>query len=101
MTGVKFVTVSDIDRRATSIVTEVEHGNLKVAITKNGYPVALLQKSTGTETGRRETVSNLKNHAAQIISELVSTGKKIIITKDTEPVVVIQKISDTVFSIEE
>ena len=91
MTGVKFITVSDLDRKATSIVAEVEKGKIKIAVTKNGRPVALLQKANGTETGRKETVSTLKNHAAWIISELVKTGKRIIITRDTEPVALLQK----------
>lgn len=100
MTGVKFVTVSDLDRKATAIVAEVEKGKIKIAVTKNGRPVALLQKATGTGTGRKETVSTLKNHAARIITELEKTGKRVIITRDTEPVAMIQKITDTVFSIE-
>ena len=100
MTGVKFITVSDLDRKATSLIAEVETGKMKIAITKNGRPVALLQKANGTETGRKETVSTLKNHAARIITELVQTGKKVIITRDAEPVALLQKITDTVFSVE-
>lgn len=100
MAGVRFVTVSDIDRRATSIVAEVEKGNIKIAVTKSGRPVALLEKAHGAETGRKETVSTLKNHAAQVISDLIRTGKRVIITRDAEPVAVLQRITDTVFSIE-
>lgn len=100
MTGIKFVTVSDLDRKATSIVAEVESGKIKIAVTKNGRPVALLQKASGTETGQKETVSALKHEAARIISELAKTGKRIVITRDTEPVALLQKITDTVFSIE-
>ena len=100
MTGVKFVTVSDLDRKATAIVSEVEKGNIKIAVTKNGRPVALLQKASGTETGRKETVSVLKHQAARIITELVESGKKIIVTRDAEPIAILQKITDTVFSIE-
>ena len=100
MTGVKFVTVSDLDRKATSIVADVEKGRIKVAVTKNGRPVALLEKPRGTATGREETVSTLKHEAARIITELIRTGKQVIITKDAEPVAVLQKISDTVFRVE-
>ncbi len=100
MTGVKFVTVSELDKKATAFVSEVEKGKVQIAITKNGKPVALLQAISGTVTGRKETVSTLKNQAARIISEIAKTGKGVIITRDTEPVAVIQKITDTVFSIE-
>jgi antitoxin (DNA-binding transcriptional repressor) of toxin-antitoxin stability system len=100
MTGVKFATVSNLDRKATAFVAEVEKGQIKIAITKNGRPVALLERASGTEAGRKETVSALKNEAARIISELVKTGKRVIITRDTEPVALLQKITDTVFSIE-
>ncbi len=100
MTGVKFVTVSDLDRKATAFVVEVEKGKIKIAITKNGRPVALLEKVGDSVTGRKETVSTLKNAAARIITELVKTGKRVVITRDTEPVAVIQKIKDTIFSVE-
>ena len=100
MTGVKFVTVSELDKKATAIVAGVEKGKLKIAITKNGKPVAILQRAIGTETGRKETVSTLKHQSARIISELVKTGKRVIITRDTEPVALLQKITDTVFSVE-
>ncbi len=100
MTGVKFVTVSELDKKATAFVSEVEKGKVKIAITKNGKPVALLEAIGGTVTGRKETVSTLKNQAARLIAELVKTGKQVIITRDTEPVALLQKITDTVFRVE-
>lgn len=100
MTGVKFITVSDLDRKATSFVAEVEKSKIKIAVTKNGRPVAILQKASGTESGRKETVSTLKNEAARIISDIVKTGRRVIITRDTEPVALLQKIKDTIFSVE-
>ncbi len=36
MTGVEFVTASDLDRKATTLVAEVEKGKIKIAVTKNG-----------------------------------------------------------------
>jgi prevent-host-death family protein len=100
MTGVKFVTVSEIDRKATAIVAEVEKGKVKIVVTKGGKPVAILQRVMGTETGRKETVSALKHESVRIIAELISTGKRVIITRDTEPVALLQKMTDSVFKIE-
>jgi prevent-host-death family protein len=100
MTGVKFITVSDLERKATSVVAEVEQGKIKIAVTRNGRPIALLQKASGKEAGRKETVSALKNETYRIIEELLKIGKKVIITRDDEPVAMIQKIKETVFSVE-
>ena len=100
MTGVKFITVSELSVRATAFVAEAEKGRVKIAITKKGKPIALLQAIGETVTGRKETVSNLKNHTVRIISELEKTGKQLVITRDAEPVVTLRKITDKVFSIE-
>jgi prevent-host-death family protein len=50
MTPLRFVTVTELQQRATAIVTEVERsGKLQVIITKNGKPVAILQRVTEEE----------------------------------------------------
>ncbi len=100
MTGVKFVTVSEIERKATQLVAEVEKGKLQIIITKHGKPVALLEPISGTVTGRKETVSSLKLQSTRIISELIKSGKRVVITRDAESVAILKKISDVVFRVE-
>ncbi len=50
MTPLKFKTVTELQKEATQIVAEVEKtGKLQVIITKNGKPVAILQRVTEEE----------------------------------------------------
>ena len=50
MAALKFKTVTELQKEATQIVAEVEKtGKLQVIITKNGKPVAVLQKVTEQE----------------------------------------------------
>ncbi len=50
MTPLKFKTVTELQKEATQIVAEVEKtGKLQVIITKNGKPVAVLQRVTEQE----------------------------------------------------
>ena len=97
MTGVVFVSVSDFSRTGTKVIMDMEKAGHKVAITKLGKPVALLQKATGTERGKRETVSNLRNNAVKTIAELEKTGKRLVITRDDELVAVLSKITANAF----
>ncbi len=100
MGKVEFVTVTELSRKATALVAEVERTERQVVVTKKGRPVALLQGTRRTEKGRRETVTNLKNNALPIISEIEETGKRLIITRDGLPVAVLQKVEDSAFCIE-
>jgi len=50
MTPLKFKTVTELQKEAMQIVAEVEKTNkLQVIITKNGKPVAVLQRVTEQE----------------------------------------------------
>jgi len=50
MTPVKFKTVTELQQQATQIVAEVEKsGSLQVVITKNGKPIAILQRVTESD----------------------------------------------------
>ncbi len=50
MTPLKFKTVTELQQQATQIVAEVERtGKLQFIITKNGKPVAILQRVTEAE----------------------------------------------------
>jgi PHD/YefM family antitoxin component YafN of YafNO toxin-antitoxin module len=101
MVGVMFVSVTDFSRTGTRVIMDMEKTGHKVAITKRGKPVALLQKATGTEKGgKRETVSNLRNNAIVVIAELEKTGKQLIITRDREPVAVLSRVTDNAFSVD-
>ncbi len=47
MTPLKFKTVTELQQQATQIVSEVERsGKLQIIITKNGKPVAIIQRVT-------------------------------------------------------
>ncbi len=99
MTGVKFVTVTELDKKATAIVSEVEKTGINVIIIKNGKPIARLRKINGAEKGRTETVSDLKNHSAMVISKIGKGGKNIIITRNNQPVVVLQSATEKILTI--
>lgn len=93
---VEFKTVTALSRTATKIVKDIEKTGKRVVITKNGRPVAVLQRVTGKDRGRKETVSNLKNNALVIIAEIEKAGKPLIITRDGEPVAYLQRIKENI-----
>ncbi len=99
MTGVRFITITELSKRATAIVSEAERTGKQIVITKKGKPVALLEKMCGSSKGIKETVTHLKNNAIALI-EAVEAGKRFIITRDSEPVAILQKITDEAFSID-
>jgi prevent-host-death family protein len=49
MTPLRFVTVTELQQRATAIVAEVERTGKQVIITKNGKPVVMIQRVTEEE----------------------------------------------------
>jgi antitoxin (DNA-binding transcriptional repressor) of toxin-antitoxin stability system len=101
MVNVVFVSVTDISRTGTRVIMDMEKTGHKVAITKLGKPVALLQKATGTEKGgKRETVSNLRNNALAVIAKIEKTGKRLIITRDGVPIALLTKVTDDAFSVD-
>ncbi len=101
MTGVKFVTVTELDKKATALVSEVERTEIQIVITKRGKPVALLQKVRKGDKGKQDSVSNLKNHSVALLTEIEKGGNQIIITRDNQPVAVLKRISNKAFTIEE
>jgi len=58
MMGVKSVTVTELDKRATALAAEAEQTKTKIIIiiTKRGKLVALLNKITDNDRGKEETV---------------------------------------------
>ena len=42
MSPLRFITVTELKARATTIVREIERGKKQVVITKNGKPVAVM-----------------------------------------------------------
>ncbi len=46
MTPLSFITVSELQQRATAIIADVERTGKQVIITKNGKPVAILERVT-------------------------------------------------------
>ena len=50
----KFITVSELNRRATHIVSEIESTKEKVVITKNGKPVVLMRLVSDSDFGTKE-----------------------------------------------
>ncbi len=99
--NVEFKTVTEFRKIATKIVKEIEKTGKQVVITKNGKPVAFLQRVTGKERGQEETVSNLKLNALVVIAEIEMTGKPLVITRDGKPVVTLKKAVEKAFSIED
>ena len=49
MTPLRFITVTELQQRATQIVAEVERTGKQVIITKNGKPVVVIQRVTEEE----------------------------------------------------
>ena len=49
MTPLKFKTVTELQKEATQIVTEVERTGKQIIITKNGKPVVVIQRITEEE----------------------------------------------------
>ncbi len=98
MSGVRFITITELSKRATAVVSEAERTGEQIVITKKGKPVALLEKTNRSTRGIKETVTNLKNNAIALI-EAVEAGNRFIITRDSEPVAILQKITDEAFSI--
>ncbi len=49
MVNLKFRTVSQLKQQATQFVAEVERTGIKIIITKNGRPVAVLQRVSEEE----------------------------------------------------
>ncbi len=99
MTNVEFVTVRELNKKATAIVVLVEKSGKQVVITKNGKPVALLQGTSNISKGRRETITDIKNDTSRIIKEIEKGGNQIIITRDNLPVALLRRISVKEFCI--
>lgn len=51
----KFITVTELRKKATQIVTEIESTKEEVIITKNGKPVALMRFVTDEAFRLKET----------------------------------------------
>jgi len=98
MTGVRFITVSELSREATAIVSDAEKVKEQIVITKKGKPVALLKKAGRADKGKSETVTYLKNNAIGVI-EAIEKGKRFIITRDGKRIAVMLRITDDAFSI--
>ena len=50
----KFITVTELNRGATHIVSEIESTKEEVVITKNGKPVVLMRLVSDSDFGTRE-----------------------------------------------
>jgi prevent-host-death family protein len=101
MVDVRFIPVTEFSRKGTRVIMDMEKMRHKVAITKRGKPVALLQKVSSKEKGgKQETVSNLRNNAIKTIAKVVKTGTRLIITRDGEPVAVLSRVTDNDFSVD-
>jgi prevent-host-death family protein len=50
----KFVTVTELNRRATHIVSEIESTKEEVVITKNGKPVVLMRLVSDSDFGSKK-----------------------------------------------
>jgi antitoxin (DNA-binding transcriptional repressor) of toxin-antitoxin stability system len=98
MTGVRFITVTELSLKATAMVADAEKMGEQIVITKKGKPVALLKKVDRDSKGKSETVTKLKNNAIAMI-ESVEVGGKYIITRNEKPVAVLSKITDSDFRI--
>ncbi len=98
MTGVRFITITELCHKATAMVADAEKTRAQIVITKKGKPVALLTKVDRNRKGKSESVTKLKNNAIAMI-EAVEAGKKFIITRDEEPVAELLKITDSDFRI--
>lgn len=46
MTPLRFITVTELQQRATQVVAEVEKTGKQVIVTKNGKPVVVIQRVT-------------------------------------------------------
>ena len=46
MSPLKFITVTELQQRATQVVAEVERTGKQAIITKNGKPVVVMQRVT-------------------------------------------------------
>lgn len=56
----KFVTVTELNRGATRIVSEIETTGEEVVITKNGKPVILMRLVSDSDFGSKETEKKRK-----------------------------------------
>jgi prevent-host-death family protein len=56
----KFVTVTELNRGATRIVSEIESTKEEVVITKNGKPVVLMRLVSDSDFGTKETEKKRK-----------------------------------------
>lgn len=101
MTGVKFVTISELDNSGTAIIAEAEQGRKLVVITRRGKPVALLRKIARKDTGREEKLTDMTNNPNGFLSEVEKKGIQIIITRNNKPILLMKKISDKAFSLRE
>ena len=99
MTGVRFITVSELSRKATAIVSDAVKAKVQIVITKKGKPVALLKKLGRADMGKSETVTYLKNNAIKVVEAIDEKDKCFIITRDGERIAVILRITDDAFSI--
>ncbi len=92
----EFKTVTELSRKATAIVRDLEQAGGIVVIVKHNKPVAVLRKATRNDKGRAETVSNLRNNALSVISEIESTAKPLIITRDEKPVAFLRRVKENI-----
>ncbi len=98
MTGVRFITVTELSAKATAMVSDAEKKGDQIVITKKGKPVALIKKAGRANKGESKTVTTLKNNVISII-ELVESGKSFIITRNDKPVAVLSRVTDSAFRI--
>ncbi len=98
MSGVRFITVTELCKHATAVVTDAEKNSYQIVITKKGKPVALLAKVERNTIGKSESVTKFKNNAIAMI-EAVEAGKSFIITRDEEPVAKLSRITASDFRI--
>jgi prevent-host-death family protein len=98
MTGVRFITITELCHKATAMVADAEKTRAQIVITKKGKPVALLTKVDKDSKGKSETVTKLKNNAIAMI-EAIEAGKSFIITRNEKPVAELSKIADSDFRI--
>ena len=50
----KFITVTELNQKATHIVSEIESTKEEVVITKNGKPVVLMRLVSNSDFGTKE-----------------------------------------------
>jgi prevent-host-death family protein len=50
----KFITVTELNQRATHIVSEIESTKEEVVVTKNGKPVVLMRLVSDSDFGTKE-----------------------------------------------